>query len=199
MFKLLSILALLCAPSLIFADTLPGFSASLNPEKRIVQVRWDQGSQDIRTYTVQRSNDNRNWQDIGVHGVSQGQGPRSYYFEDKNPGEGENHYRVKASYSNNAVEYSNSVMIITTPAGKGWVMFPVPAKDFLTLEYRGTEPIRGVINVFIHQSNGRIISRLRSSSLNRSVTIPVHNLGAGIYDVRIVVGRELVWNQRFVK
>ena len=78
-------------------------------------------------------------------------------------------------------------------------MYPVPVKDVLTLEYRGIESIKGVINVFIQQPSGRIVYRLRSSSLNKKITIPVDNLGRGIYDIRIIVQGEIVWNQRFVK
>jgi hypothetical protein len=199
MFRLLILLALFCAHTIAFADTLPGFSASFDHKKRMVQVRWEQGQSSIHSYTVQRSNDNKHWQDIGVHAVNRNGGTRSFYFEDRNPVEGENHYRVRSTYDNKAIDFSRSVMIITPPVAKGWVMYPIPAKDFVTLEYRGADQIKGVINVFIHQSSGRIISRLRSSSLNRSVTIPVHNLGAGVYDVRIIVQGELVWNQRFVK
>jgi hypothetical protein len=199
MLRLLFLFALFCAHTAAFADTLPGFSASFNHKKRIVELRWDQGQAHIHTYTVQRSNNKRDWQDIGIHKVTRSSGSKSFYFEDRNPGEGENHYRITSTNSNNAIEFTEAVMIIMPPVAKGWVMYPIPAKDFVTLEYRGAQPIKGVINVYIHQSSGRIISRLRSSSLSRSVTIPVHNLGAGVYDVRIIVQGELVWNQRFVK
>ena len=96
------------------------------------------------------------------------------------------------------MEYSAAVMIII-PAANNWVMYPVPVTDQLTLEYRGTEPVKGVINIFIQRNTGAIITRLRSSSLNKIITIPVSNLGKGIYDVRIIVGGEIVWNQRFIK
>jgi hypothetical protein len=100
---------------------------------------------------------------------------------------------------NGETAYSVSVMVITASKPGGWVMYPVPVKDVLTLEYRGAEKIKGVINVFIQQSSGRILTRLRNSSLNKVIQIPVSNLGRGIYDVRIIVEGDIVWNQRFIK
>jgi hypothetical protein len=56
-----------------------------------------------------------------------------------------------------------------------------------------------VVNVFIHNVTGRVITKVRSGSLNSIIKIPVDNLGSGIYDVRIIIENEVVWNQRFVK
>jgi hypothetical protein len=69
----------------------------------------------------------------------------------------------------------------------------------LTLQYKGVKKITGVINVFIQNATGSIITRVRSASLNNIIHIPVNNLGSGIYDIRIIIENEVVWNQRFVK
>ena len=90
-------------------------------------------------------------------------------------------------------------MLITASGGYNWVMYPVPVKDMLTLQYKGSETIKGVITVLIQNSSGNIITRTRSASLTKVIRIPVNNLGSGIYDVRIVVENEIIWNQRFVK
>ena len=90
-------------------------------------------------------------------------------------------------------------MIVTGAVGSNWVIYPVPVGDILTLQYKGYEKIKGVVNVFIQNIAGRVITRLRSASLNTIIRIPVSNLGKGVYDIRIVVEDEVVWNQRFVK
>ncbi len=200
MFKLYSFL-LLSGISIHVSglNTVPEFTAVFDSKKRSVEIKWEHSAAGIKTYTIQCSADNKTWKDIAVQGIKPDQGSRIFYFEDKKPGEGENYYRLTSSSDLHEIEYSRSVMVIIPVPGKGWIMYPVPVKDFLTLEYRGAEPLKGVINVFVQQSSGRIIYRLRSSSLNRSITIPVHNLGKGIYDVRIIIEDELVWNQRFVK
>lgn len=200
MFKILFLLTLLSIQSVIFGlDLVPGLTAVFNTKKRTVEIKWEHNSPNIKNYTVQRSSDNKTWQDIAFQGSIENSIPRIFYFEDKNPADGQNYYRLKSATTTNQIEYSKPIIVITGSAKKGWVMYPVPVKDFLTVEYRGTEPIKGVINIFVQQSSGRIIHRLRSSSLNKSITIPVYNLGKGLYDIRIMIQGELVWNQRFVK
>ena len=78
-------------------------------------------------------------------------------------------------------------------------MYPVPVKDMLTLQYKGSAKITGVVNVFIQSMSGQLLKRIRSASLNTIIQIPVDNLGKGVYDVRIVIENEVVWNQRFIK
>ena len=95
-------------------------------------------------------------------------------------------------------EYSSSVLVISG-AGNNWVMYPVPVGNILTLQYNGTEKITGVVNVSIQNMNGQILTRIRSASINTTIRIPVSNLGKGIYDIRIIIKDEVVWNQRFVK
>jgi hypothetical protein len=75
----------------------------------------------------------------------------------------------------------------------------VPVTDLLTLEYRGTEPIQGVINVIIQQPAGRVFLKRRYSSLSKQIKITPDFLPKGIYDIRILVQDEVIWDQRFVK
>jgi hypothetical protein len=75
----------------------------------------------------------------------------------------------------------------------------VPVTNLLTLQYRGSKRITGVVNVSIQNVTGYTVTKIRSASLNTVIKIPVDNLGKGIYDVRIVIENEVVWNQRFVK
>jgi hypothetical protein len=200
MFKILQVIILLCVQYNCFGSpAIPEFSAVFDSRKKAVLIKWEHKSTDIKTYTIQRSLDNRSWDDIALQGINPNTGIRSFYFEDKKPANGENYYRLKCISLNGETVYSLGVMVITASKLDGWVMYPVPVKDMLTLEYRGAEKIKGVINVFIQQSSGRILTRLRNSSLNKVIQIPVSNLGRGIYDVRIIVEGDVVWNQRFIK
>lgn len=200
MFKILRLIILLCVQCNCFgSNAIPQFSAVFDSRKKAVLIRWEHQSPGIRTYIIQRSLDDRSWDDIALQGISQNTGTRSFYFEDKKPASGENYYRLKYISVHGETTYSVSVFVITASKTNGWIMYPVPVKDVLTLEYRGAEKIKGVINVFIQQSSGKILTRLRNSSLNKVIRIPVSNLGRGIYDVRIIVEGDIVWNQRFIK
>ncbi len=197
MFKILPLLFLICLCCTGFSQhQSPAFTAVFDAKKNAVQVKWMHGLPNIKTYTLQQSNNNKIWKDIDIQSAAAN---RTFYYEDKKVTAGENYYRLKYIAVDGKTDFSNNIIVIIPATQSGWIMYPVPVKDFLTLEYRGVESIKGVINVFIQQSSGRIIFRLRNSSLNKTIKIPVHNMGKGVYDVRIIVGGNLVWNQRFIK
>lgn len=194
---MLKILSLLLLSMQSFAS--PQLTAIYNARKQYVAIEWRNEQGGIYTFTVQRSDNNKTWTDISLQQVKNATINHSYYFTDNQPSEGENYYRLKVLKADGTVEYSGAVMVIIGAAGKQWIMYPVPVTDMLTLQYRGTEPIRGVINVFLQTMSGKILFRLRAASSNTTINIPVNNLGKGIYDIRIIVENEVMWNQRFVK
>lgn len=200
MLKTLSLITLL-----IIQSPDPGtkadieFTAVYDSRKHSVKINWQSRSLDIKAFIIQRSSDNNTWTDIALRQVNSNTANKAYYFEDGKPVTGDNYYRLKYITSDNKIEYSSAVMLITASAGYNWVMYPVPVKDILTLQYRGSAIIKGVITVLIQNSSGNIITRIRSASLTKIIRIPVSNLGSGIYDIRIIVEDEIIWNQRFVK
>lgn len=200
MFKILQAALLVCIQLNSFGLTAdPDFTAVFDSRKNTVIIRGQNKAPGLKSFIIQRSLDNSSWSDIGLQTVDQNAGIKSFYFEDKKPSAGENYYRLKYIFISEKTAYSRVIMVITGSPQKSWVMYPVPVTDQLTLEYHGAEPIKGVINVIIQQSSGHILTRLRHSSLNKTIHIPVDNLGRGIYDIRIVVQGEVMWNQRFVK
>ena len=200
MIKTLNLIVLLCLQINSFAfSLLPEFTAVYNSRKKAVVVKWKHTSAGIKTYIPQHSVDNKIWTDIANEEISPNTKPRSFYFEDKKPAVGENHYRLKSIYNDGKTDYSLDVILIIGAAANSWVMYPVPVIDLLTLEYRGVEIIKGVINIIIQQPTGRVFTKLRYSSMSRQIKIPVDNLPKGIYDIRIVVQDEVMWDQRFIK
>ena len=202
MFKILIAIALVYLPYSGFSQSKSTnfeFTAVYDASTNAVVLKWEHKSNKTGTYVIQQSPDNKNWSDIALQSISLNMQTFSFKIEDKKIKPGENYYRIKFIEVTGDTNMSPAIMAIIPSTFKNWVMFPVPVKDVLTLEYRGTESIKGVINVFIQQASGRIVYRLRSSSLNKKITIPVDNLGRGIYDVRIIVQGDIVWNQRFVK
>jgi len=200
MIKTLQVIALLGMQYHCFsANTVPDFSAVYDSRKKTVKIKWQNRSPGVKTFIIQRSSGNTAWTDIAVQTTNPDTESKVFNFEDKKPEVGENYYRLKCIAGNNKIEYSLVVVVIIGTPGFHWVMFPVPVTDLLTLQYKGSETIKGVITVFIQGSNGKIITRLRCASLTTVIKIPVSNLGRGIYDVRIIVEEEIIWNQRFVK
>lgn len=200
MLKTLSVIAFLVIQySALGKNADIEFTAVYDSRKHVVKINWQSRSPNIKAFIIQRSSDNNAWADIALRHVNNSTANKAYYFEDGKPVTGDNYYRLKYITGDNKIEYSQAVMLITASLGYNWVMYPVPVKDILTLQYRGSEAIKGVITVLIQSSSGNIITRIRSASLTKIIRIPVNNLGAGIYDVRIIVEDEIIWNQRFVK
>jgi hypothetical protein len=186
---------------LLAATITTGITVVYDTKKKAVDIQWQQKYAGVKSFVVQRSSNNTDWVDIAYQGTVNFNPNRIYQFLDYKAGAGQNYYRLKSISENGSAEYSASVMVITgaVAAESSWVMYPVPVTDLLTLQYKGTQKLTGVVNVFIQTINGKIMTRVRSASLNTVIRIPVDNLGKGIYDVRIVITDEVVWNQRFVK
>ncbi len=200
MIKTLQVIAFLGMQVHCFsASTVPDFTAVYDNRKKTVKIKWQNKSHGVNTFIIQRASGNKAWTDIAIQATNPDTENKPFNFEDKKPEPGENYYRLKCIYSNNQIEYSLVVVVIIGTKGFDWVMFPVPVTDLLTLQYKGTEAIKGVITVLIQGSNGKIITRARFSSLTTVIKFPLSNLGRGIYDIRIIVEDEIVWSQRFAK
>jgi hypothetical protein len=200
MIKILSFAFLLCFQMESFSfSALPEFSAVYNPRKKTIIIKWHHSLPEIKTYVIQQSSNNKLWNDVALQEVTRPGELRSFYFEDTKPAQGKNDYRLKCIYKDGRIVYSIVVTVMIGSSADGWAMYPVPVTNLINLDYRGTETIKGVINILIQHPTGKVFIKLRYASLGRQFKIPVDNLPRGIYDIRIIVQNEVIWNQRFVK
>jgi Secretion system C-terminal sorting domain len=88
--------------------------------------------------------------------------------------------------------------MVTTPV-TAWQIVPNPVHDMLNLNYTGRASIKDVINVTLQDATGKIVKRFRAASTNTRLRISVSNLHAGVYFVRITVGRQQQLNSKFIK
>ena len=181
------------------SSQLPEFTAVYNSRKKVVVIKWQHVSSAVKVYVLQRSKDNKTWTDIALQQTNEAVKSRDFYFEDRTFAEGENYYHLKYIYTDGKTANTGNIIVLIGSSTNNWAMYPVPVTSLLTLEYRGSEPIRGVINVIIQQPTGRVFTKLRCASSTKQIKIPVDNLPKGIYDVRIMVQDEIIWDQRFVK
>jgi hypothetical protein len=80
-------------------------------------------------FTIQRSIDLVNWEDIGqVDGHGNSQIQRHYYFYDRHPLFGQNYYRIAQTDFNGKVHYSDTKAIFRDHNGS-IIILPNPAKD----------------------------------------------------------------------
>jgi hypothetical protein len=176
----------------------PAITAVYDIKSKTVIIKWIQKDNTAKTFIVQRSNNNTVWTDIARLEIIQVNAYKAWQYADSYSGGGDNYYRLAAVIADGKTEYSAVVMVLKN-GFTNWIMYPVPVTDLLTLQYKGTEKITGVINITIQTIQGYVFTRLRCASNTTAVKIPVSNLGRGVYDIRIVIDNSTVWNQRFVK
>lgn len=181
------------------ASIVPGLTAVYEHQRQVVKLKWNHNDKRVFSYILQRSADNNSWTAIQQVSITNSQQYQFITYADKKVAAGKNYYRLKMLLANAAVEFTASIMVIIGQPGNNWLIYPVPVKDILNLQYNGNALIPGVIVVFIQNINGRMFHKLRYASSTRQIQIPVANLGRGTYDIRIVINDEVVWNQRFVK
>ena len=164
-----------------------------------VKLSWDQIEKGAREFILQRSTDQFNWDDLAIQNLPENSQVKLCLYYDRQPLMGRSYYRLKIKVNKSIPYYSATTLLEIDPSINKWVIYPVPVRDILTLQYKGSEPIKGVINVFISGATGTIFTRLRCASCTSTIQIPVDNLGKGIYDIRIVILDKVVWDQRFIK
>ncbi len=183
-----------------FAQGNPALTAVYEKEKGIIKLRWQHTDETVTSYIIQRSSDNISFTDICTKTISDLEAGEFLKCADEKISREKNYYRLKIFRGNPRYEATLPVMVIPGNTGNGWVMYPVPITDVLNLQYAGSGPIQGVITVVITSIvSGIEFTRLRMASTTRNIRIPVNNIGRGTYDIRVYIGDEVVWNQRFVK
>lgn len=193
---LLLILSVACHAQLIS----PGLTAAYEDKRQLVKLKWNHNDTRVYNYVLQRSADNKTWYDLYQILIRNPQENKFISYKDEKPASGKNFYRLKAIFSSGVINYSPSIMVIIGKPGNNWIMYPVPVRDVLNLQYNGSNLISGVIGITIQNvATRQIFHRLRMASTNRFIQIPVSNLGRGLYLISISIANEIVWNQQFNK
>lgn len=84
-------------------------------------------------------------------------------------------------------------------SSNSWIIYPNPATDFLKLTYKGSTPLKGVVNVQIQNASGKTVIKFRSASIYKTIDIPISNLPRGTYVIQLNVLDEFMMNQGFIK
>lgn len=186
--------------STAITQSLPTLTALYEKNKNVVKLRWQHTDAGITSYSIQRSSDNSNYKDICIKDLTDNVTGDFIKFTDDKIASGKNYYRLKINRKNSSSLITSPVMVIQGNTESKWLLYPVPVGPVLNLQYAGSDALQGVITVVIQSvSSGTIFTKLRLASTTRTIPIPVTNIGKGIYDIRIYIGNDVAWNQRFVK
>lgn len=149
-----------------------------------------------RSFTIERSADGIRFAAIGaIQSSGNAQSERNYSFTDDAPLGGKNYYRLKETALDGSVTYSVIVMVNFT--GKQLAeIIPNPVSASLNIH---TTAENGTI--YVYGSTGSLVASKtfsRTALSGSIITIPVKGLPAGIYQVRMVSGKE-TWEGKMVK
>jgi hypothetical protein len=207
-------------------DTSAGITltAITHPGKASVTLQWNMVNYPGSTaYTLFKSADGIVWEITAANPVFRNYTSSTILaYRDNFSDEQKLYYRVKIYDTNeNIIDISNTAVVenpknysanetlsaqkkattkspaITTR--NAWQIYPNPVGDMLNLVYRGKDIIRGVINIVIQDATGKAVVRFRAASSNKQLYIPVSNLHAGFYCIKINVVNEVQMNEKFIK
>ena len=175
-------------------------TALFEKTSKTTKLRWQHIDKSITAYVLQSSKDNSLFTDVFLKQTTAISVGDFIKFSDNKSADGKKYYRLKIFRNSALYETTASIMMIKGNTANAWIIYPVPVGTVLNLQYNGNDAINGVITVIIQSvTSGTIFTKLRLASTTRNIIIPVSNIGRGTYDIRIYVGNDVVWNQRFAK
>ncbi len=176
----------------------PNLIAVYDAQAKCVSLKWQNIDPGKSGYILQRSHDNRLWVDINYAGADENRKNKLISYIDFRFHHDITYYRLQINQSGQ-VRYTESISIQIGTGNGNWIMYPVPVDHLINLQYKGSEAILDVIDVYIMNMKGYVLLRKRYSSLARQIQLPVDNLGKGFYEIYIMINERIVWKQAFIK
>lgn len=152
-------------------------------ENGISQLNWNIIEQNnVAFYTIERKNGNSEFEPIGK---VQFTGKLKYVFNDMQPGQGTNYYRLQLNFVDGTTSYSKIVALGGNENMGAINIFPNPVTDYFTVDFNKAS---GNYKVILMNLNNQVISQHNYAGgvNNRLVIKRDHQLSDGLYIVRII-------------
>lgn len=152
--------------------------------------------EDLKSYGLQKSGNDNHFETIYTKDIAgNSDREKTYHYLDTEPLEGTNYYRLQINNLNEKAEYSNVVLLVYKKDGQSMSVFPNPAQDMLTLQYK----LNGKAMMRITDMKGSIITQQQLDATQTSVQIPVNQLAQGMYMLQVTSGNDFNKSIRFIK
>jgi hypothetical protein len=166
---------------------LDGFTAALNSD-HTVSLYWNtQVEVNFSHFTIQRSADGANWDDIGTVQAKGNSAVRiDYTYTDEQPLTGANYYRLALVNLDNSYTYSDVKVMQAAAATIAKIsFFPNPAHDFVNVALAGASI--SPVTILLTSSSGQLMQEKTAIAGNGAVvSLPIRNLTAGMYFLSVV-------------
>ncbi|HEX4372737.1 MAG TPA: T9SS type A sorting domain-containing protein, partial [Puia sp.] len=138
------------------------------------------------SFAIQKSTDGKNFATIGTVEANEPEGNYNYTFDDANPINGNNFYRLLIIDQGSADKYSN-ILLVTVNNAVLFNVFPTVANSSITVE------ITNAAKLTMIDARGAIIKQF---NLSQSQVINISFLAKGFY---FLVNKETGQIARFIK
>lgn len=187
--------------------------AEFDKQSSTIALKWNMVNHPGRTgYILIKSIDGKTWSEAARDNMLRNYSERDLYsYNDRLFKIGNKAwYRIRIfDEDNNTVALSSIVAVVpnesslipssSIASGSAWAIYPNPVSDVLNLACKGSERVKGIINVVVTDMTGKQLKNFRAASTNRSVQIPVDNLKRGLYAVVVTIENQVVLSDKFMK
>ena len=182
--------------------TLTKFSAMMTLTNTVALEWVTSLENNIESFTIERSIDNLHYDDIDtVAAENSGNLTLTYNSEDKQPPQGNVHYRIRITDNDGRVSYSAPISIgqtITGVADPAQVLpsvYPNPSKDGNIYVKEGDDKIRMVT---LFDPAGKVVSHTEGS-IGELTEIPVRMMANGLYVIEIRTSKTVYRDKVIIK
>jgi hypothetical protein len=164
---------------------LDGFVGLLN-SNHTVTLNWNtQMEINFSHFTIERSADGANWEDIGtMQAVGNSAVQTDYSYTDEQPLTGMNYYRLVLVNMDNSYTYSQVVVMESAPIAR-ISFFPNPAHDYVNVALGGTTGSQ--VTILLSSISGRLMQeKAATTGSGVVVSFPIQNVAAGMYILTVV-------------
>lgn len=162
---------------------LVDFDAQLN-DNRHIEITWKtESEQDCDYFTVEKSKDGINWQQLQIkQGAGTSAENHSYVVFDDHPMQGVNYYQLKQTDFNGQI-FNYGIRTVVLNQEEEFSFFPNPASSQLVLSYNDNY----THEVELVDLQGRVVKNLL---VKGSISIAVNEFSPGVYFLRTGDGKE---------
>jgi F5/8 type C domain/Secretion system C-terminal sorting domain len=182
----------------LFPVSVTVFTASLASNSNLLE--WTTNTEfNNAGFSIERSNDAINFSVIGwVSAYNAGSVITRYSFTDKQAFPGKNYYRLKQVWLDGKSGYS-PVITITIAAGNSINAYPVPVKDRLSVEYKGSTGENLTIALFNASGVPVYYNKTTLQSSQQTILITRNgNMKTGQYFLKITSSNNKIYMEKII-
>ncbi|MBL0055236.1 MAG: FG-GAP repeat protein [Chitinophagaceae bacterium] len=167
---------------------LISFNAAWKEKGKTAQLEFKTDKENgVCCFDMEKSTDGFNFSTIGTIPAKNTSGIQTYNFIDNNAVNKKQFYRIKIKAINGNIDYSN-IQQLQNGGSTEILVFPNPTADALQLQLNNNY---GKMNVQVINAGGQVVMQFRNlSATNQTLLLPVNDLSAGQYWLRIQSGGE---------